>query len=98
MHDCIGKDILNTFLSKLLYDTLCGISWKRITVKLLRNRLFYRFFALNPDTMLQLFLFFAHGFLCLLFFVLCIGFLALRCKVFILFYKLPDTLFHHVPF
>ena len=98
MHDCIGKDTLYTFLPILPDNALCGIPRKDVAVKFLRNCFFYGILTLHPDTMLQLFLLPAHGFLRLLFFVLCKGFLALRRKVFIRIYKFPDALLHHVPF
>ena len=98
MRDCIGKDNLYTFLPVLPDNALCGIPRKGVTVKFLRNRFFYGIFTFYPDTMLQLFLLPAHGFLRLLFFVLCKGFLPLRRKVFIRIDKLPDALLHHVPF
>ena len=97
MRDCIGKDNLYTLLPVLPDNALGGIPRKCITVKFFRNRLFYGIFALYPDTMLQLFLLPAHGFLCLLFFILCIGFLALWRKVFIRFYKFADAFLHHIP-
>ena len=97
MHDCVGKDKFYTFLPILPDNALGGIPRKCITVKFFCNRLFYGIFALHPDTMLQFFLLPAHGFLRLLFFILYIGFLTLWRKVFIRFYKLADTLLHHIP-
>ena len=51
MGDCVGKDNLYTFLPVLPDNALCGIPRKGVTVKFLRNRLFYGILALQAIIM-----------------------------------------------